>query len=663
MFNNHFHYPCVFLSLCYNQRIVLIFLILEGQMAPRASFKDRFKYAIDNTFSKGPSALILWLGVLSLGIVALGGLAVSALKIPVNADGQTVGFFEAAWEALMRTFDAGTMGGDEGWGFRAVMLLVTVGGIFVISTLIGVLTSGVEGKLEELRKGRSRVLEAGQTVILGWSEQIFTILSELAEANANQARSCVVIMAEKDKVEMEDEIAARLDGPGRMRVVCRTGSPIEETDLDLVSLNTSKSVIVLSPENSEEADAEVIKTVLAIVNYPKRRSAPYHITAELTRAENSDVAKMVGRDEVEVVQTGGIIARIIAQTCRQSGLSVVYTELMDFGGDEIYTPELPQLTGKPYGEILNAFKKNAVMGLVKQGTAVLNPPMDTVLAAGDRVVLIAADDDQVFTDGVPEIDESVFARPAVVNAKPERTILLGWNWRAPLLLCELDNYVAAGSEVVVVGDSEGLAEKVAQVKSGLKHQKLTFKPGRITERALLESLDLYSFDHVILLCYSDDLPAQKADAQTLITLLHLRDMADRKGHDFSVVSEMLDIRNRNLAEVSQADDFIVSDKLISLLLTQVSENKMLNGVFTDLFDPEGSEAYISPAGQFVKAGVPVNFYTVVESARRQGRTAIGYMLAAEARQSAKAYGVHLNPDKSMKITFGEKDKIVLLAED
>lgn len=631
-------------------------------MAAKASFKERFKYAVDNTFSKGPSALILWLAVASLVIVALGGLVVSAFHFDVNGEGP-VGFTEAAWESLMRTFDAGTMGGDTGWGFRLAMLFVSIGGIFVISTLIGVLTSGVEGKLEELRKGRSRVIESNHTVILGWSEQIFTILSELVAANANQPKSCVVIMAERDKVEMEDEIASRLDSAGRTRIVCRTGSPIEASDLDLVSLNTSKSIIVLSPENSAEADAEVIKSVLAIVNYAKRRSEPYHITAELMKVENGDVAKMVGKDEVEIVQTGGIIARIIAQTCRQSGLSVVYTELMDFGGDEIYTPELPQLTGKQYGAALNLFKKNTVMGLVKNGAAALNPPMDTVIEPGDRVVLIAEDDDKILLDGAPAVDEASIASGSAVKSKPERTMILGWNWRAPLLLRELDNYVAAESEAVVVGDIEGLKDTALALKSDLKNQKLSFKAGSITDRALLESLDLYNYDHIILLCYSDDLESQKADAQTLITLLHLRDMADKKGHDFAVVSEMLDIRNRNLAEISQADDFIVSDKLVSLLLTQVSENKALNSVFTDLFDPEGSEVYILPAGQFVKTGAAVNFYTVVESARRQGKTAIGYRLASEAHKAEKAYGVHLNPDKGEFFTFDANDKVILLAED
>jgi hypothetical protein len=54
----------------------------------------------------------------------------------------------------------------------------------------------------------------------------------------------------------------------------------------------------------------------------------------------------------------------------------------------------------------------------------------------------------------------------------------------------------------------------------------------------------------------------------------------------------MDIRNRNLAEIARADDFIVSNQVINLLLTQISENKQLRAVFSDLLAPEGSEIYL-----------------------------------------------------------------------
>ena len=102
----------------------------------------------------GPIALIGWLALLSLVVIALAGGRARAARHRARGR-RAAGFGEAMWESLMRTLDAGTMGGDEGWAFRVVMLMVTLGGIFVVSALIGVLTSGIEGKLDELRKGRS----------------------------------------------------------------------------------------------------------------------------------------------------------------------------------------------------------------------------------------------------------------------------------------------------------------------------------------------------------------------------------------------------------------------------------------------------------------------------------------------------------------------------
>jgi hypothetical protein len=125
---------------------------------------------------------------------------------------------------------------------------------------------------------------------------------------------------------------------------------------------------------------------------------------------------------------------------------------------------------------------------------------------------------------------------------------------------------------------------------------------------------------------------------------------------------MLDVRNRELAEVTGADDFIVSDHLASLMMCQVSENRELSTVFEDLISPEGSELYLKPATDYVQPGVPLDFYTLVEAARRRGEVAVGYRLEGETGDPEASYGVHLNPDKSRLIKFDERDKLIVLAQ-
>jgi len=148
-----------------------------------------------------------------------------------------------------------------------------------------------------------------------------------------------------------------------------------------------------------------------------------------------------------------------------------------------------------------------------------------------------------------------------------------------------------------------------------------------------------------------------------VTLLRLRQIAEQYGHPFSIVNEMLDVRKRDLAEVTRADDFIVSDQLVSLMLAQISENTELATVFDDLFDPEGSELYLKPAVDYVQLGRPVNFYTVVEAAKRRGEVAVGYRQYADSHNPLKSYGVRVHPAKSMLVTFADQDRIIVLAED
>jgi len=631
----------------------------------QAAWRDRARYAFDNFMARGTRALILGLFVVSLllilltaGVVTLAGLA----------QDQGFDFPTLLWRNLLRTLDPGTMGGDEGSGpFLFVMLAVTLGGIFVISTLIGIINSGIEGRLSELRKGRSRVIEREHTVILGWSQQIHTVITEIVAANSNHPGRSIVVLADRDPVEMEEEIRSRLGrhGAGRTRLVFRSGSPTDVGDLAIASVQTSRSIVVLAPE-TDDPDARVIKSILAVTNHAGRRPEPYHIVAEIRDRANLEIARMVGRDEVEFILAEEVIARIAAQTCRQSGLSVVYAELLDFGGDEIYMAPAGPFVGRTYGETLAAFADASPIGLLPLGgRPSLNPPGGTVIRAGDQLIVIAEDDDRITVATVPPppIDEA-WLRPATVrSAAPERTLVLGWNRRAAIIIAELDRYVPAGSTVTIVATPEGAAAEVARLATELTRQGVEFHEADSANRVVLDGLGVEGYDHIIVLCDSDVLDSERADARTLITLLHLRDIASRLGVDLSIVSEMLDVRDRALAEVARADDFIVSDRLISLMIAQVAENKHLNAVFADLMDPEGSEIYLKPAGDYVALGQQIPYVAIVESARRRGETAIGYRIATEASNASLAYGVHVNPAKTALVTFGPDDRVIVVAED
>lgn len=632
-------------------------------MNQKGLFWKRLQYWMDNWFTSGPTGPVLSLGALTLGIIVVAALVLyySGLA-PNNEPGYTL--IEAFWMAMVRALGGGSMGGRETvWGFRLIMFAITLGSIFVVSLLIGTLTNSITSRITELRKGRTVVLEHDHIVILGWTDQIYSILHELALANAGKDGSPIVVMAQQDKTFMEDNVRRKLGTRRHARIICRTGNPMETDDLKILNLNAASSIIILSPE-SDSRDADVIKTVLAITNHPQRRKEPYNIVAGICDPRNFAVAQVAGRGEVEWIPMGVLVARVIAQTSRQSGLSVVYSELLNYRDNEIYFHEDRTLNARKFGEVLSLFQRDAVIGIYRQdGQAQLNPPVDTILQSGDQVIVVSHDREKICAD--PEA--KYFAQEAHINLdplpqpKPERTLILGWNWRVPIVIENLEQYVLTGSEVVVVTDQRGIKDVVLDLRLRLKNLKLRVVRGDITDRLTLEKLNLGTFDHVIVMSYSDTLSLQQADASSMVALLHLRDLADKHRHAFTLTSEMMDDRNRKLAMVTRADDFVVSDRLVSMMMAQVAENRSVNKVFEDLLNAEGSEIYLRPACSYVRAGESTPFATVVEAARRRGEVAIGYRLAAHLRDAERYFGVVLNPPKNENVNFGESDRVIVLS--
>ena len=626
------------------------------------SMRQRVRYAFDNTLSKGTPALIAWLAILTIAFLAVASVLLVLIGVaPQTEDGVVLSFPELLWHNLMRTLDAGTMGGDTGSAaYLLMMLVVTLGGVFIVGTLIGLISNGVGNQIEELRKGRSLVAETDHIVILGWNDRIFAIVGELILGNEHRKRSVIVIMADRDKVSMDDEVRERISEFKTTKIVCRRGNPIDLGDLKIVNFNAARAIIVLSPEG-DDPDAEVIKTILAVTNHPERREEKFHLVAEIREHRNMEPARLVGRDEAQLIETGETIARVVAQTCRQTGLSGVYTELLDYGGDEIYFKKDRALDNLSFADALFACDTSLVIGVkTAAGIVQLNPPMDHRFAPGDEAIVIAADAAAVrFDRHAPSIDASLLHEKSASAERPEKTLLLGWSSRAPIIIRELDNYVGAGSLMTVVADSPSIDGAIDALRPMLTRQELDFRRGDSSDRAAIESVNPEQYEHIIVLCYSDDLPVQKADAKTLVTLLHLRDIETKSGSNrYSIVSEMLDVRNRELAKVTQADDFIVSENLTSLLVAQVTENRDLRAVFDDIFDSDGSEIYLRPASDYVALGKPMSFWHVVEAARRRGEVAIGYRVAGN-----NGDGVRVNPPKSASVSFDTEDRIIVLAED
>ena len=154
---------------------------------------------------------------------------------------------------------------------------------------------------------------------------------------------------------------------------------------------------------------------------------------------------------------------------------------------------------------------------------------------------------------------------------------------------------------------------------------------------------------------------EKADAATLFTLINLRQIRKENNSKFTILSEVLNSKNAELISIEKSDDFVMSEKIINLMLSQLSENPSLNEFFNELMQPDGSEIYFRQIADYVDTNSDVNFKMLVESAIKNSETAFGFRINKEAKDKSKNFGIYLNPDKLVERKFNKNDQLIVFS--
>ncbi|GHD35283.1 CASTOR/POLLUX-related putative ion channel [Streptomyces galbus] len=640
-------------------------------MEQRPGAGARARYWFDTTLARGTSALVGWLVLVCLAVVVPTSAALvwTSGHAPATFSGKVAAIWHLTGETMR-------LGGTTGSPARvALSVLLALVALVYVSTLVGLITTGLTERLIALRRGRSKLLERGHVVVLGWSEQVFTVVSELVAAGANQRRSAVAILADRDKTAMEESLQSKVGPTGRTRLICRSGPSADPAVLALTSPATADSVIVLPPDASR-GDADVVKALLALRATARGGDVPVPVVAAVRDSGYLLAARLAAGSRGVVLESDTVTARLIAQAARRPGLSLVHRDLLDFAGNEFYPAAHPSLAGREFGEALLSYGNASAVGLIRGGVPWLNPPARTVLEPDDQLLVIAADDDTAeLADCAPLVDERSVASPRPADTRPERLLVLGWNRRAPLVLREWGRNAPPGSVADVVADEDEATVRAAYEAGGGHGDggddsgdgdgsdwTCVALRGDTTRPETLAGLDLASYDSVVVLGQEPRAgePPEEPDTRTLVTLLVLRHLERRTGRALPVVTELTDDGNRPLAPLGPGADVIISGKLIGLLMAQISQNHHLADVFDELFSAGGTQIHLRSAADYVVTGHETAFATVVAAARDRGECAIGYRSHAEARR-APGYGLRLNPPKADRRRWSDGDEVVVIA--
>lgn len=655
-------------------------------LRPADQRKVRFRYRFDTFMAKGGGSIFKALtATFVVTFLAIGILRGALLLIfpEVAQQHEDLGFFGNLYITFLEITDPGNMAQDiySSVAYKVFAVLAGIAGIVMLSALIAFITTAMDQKIYELKRGRSKVIEEGHTLILGWNEQrIIETVRELIVANESEKDACVVILADKDKEVLDDVLRLRIRNSGTTRIVTRSGDVSSMTNLDMVSLETCKSVIILAScddtdndERKASSDAKAIQTVLATMGN-KIDDDEFSVVVEIFNPTHRDIVRSTFPDHVVTVNTSDILAKLLVQTSRSAGLSVVYNEILSFDGCEMYFVD-GEWGARTFGDASYHFPDGVPMGIREsQGRIVMNPSPNTVLQPNDQILILANDDSTIDFHEHPIAEPKEFPLSGRRQTQQiESELMIGWTQKSPAIIREFADYITAGSRIDILLKNPA-NDQVARIEA-LNDELESIQVGLIQKDCLnideLLSVKPFEYDNIIILAGNAgegaNVDAARIDSENIVALLLLRRIFSQypdESRNTKLITEILDSQNDALVAKAGVHDVIISNRLVSMIMAQISESRDIEKIYDDIFQEDGSEIYLKPAHlYFDEFPVEVAFADMMAIAQKRDEVCIGVKIKSLESDQASNNGISLIPEKSKTYSLQKDDSLVVLAED
>jgi ion channel POLLUX/CASTOR len=632
------------------------------------SLRTRLRYNFDSSFGAGPAGALKWLlgtiAVLSVPLMLAVQITQETTKVPILGKALTLTdaphgvqkWIDAYYQTFLIFLGKATFTSST-WTARIFAWLGIAISMVITATLFGFVITNVNGAMAKLKKGRGLVIEEGQTTIIGWTPQIFSMITQIEKSNESEERQGIlVIIANVGRELMVDEVHSRVGETKHTRIIFKSGDPANPRVLAESSISKSKNIIVLG--NYWALTTQLILAIQACL--PAKSTIP--IIAEISDENTANILKSASKTPVYSLNREDFVSRITAHSVLQPGITNVILDLLDFDGSEIYVKGFKQAEGKTFGEIQQSF--NAIpLGIFKANNEViLAPDAATRVEEGDRIVGLAVDFSKFTWRNTESSSASlapVVSLEKTVN-KPENILIIGWSRLARFSVLEISKVCAPGTKFTFFAQ---VGRVPLEDYNGLEHPNISIDIRQTsgTAEELSAMLNSQEFTRIGVFGYKTrGLPMPESEAITLLTctqIAHDQRNPNCKSKDAFVVAEIQDVGNTSLAHQIDLDDLVISDRLSTLMMSQLAETNELGEVFNELFGPRGAFIQAKPASAYLELGKAMTFEEIQRIGQAHGDIILGYQ--EHASTQAMPFTI-LDPGRSTVLTPNDEMSFVVL---
>lgn len=553
------------------------------------------------------------------------------------------------------------------------LVVIVISMITFTGSLIGYVTNVISNLINSANNSSVALKISDHFVILGWNNRASEIINDLLFCPEPQK---VVVLADSSREEIITEIRERLadtiahenrelaasvpDAPwfckklwyrrrrlkNNLTIIVREGDIFSSVQLNNIQLEKARSIIILGgslrgnnpaarneseQELTEKDDNRTVKTLMQVVDITSRSTSndDQKIVVEVENNWTGALVRKIinakqklGKCRVVPFQVHNVMGQLLSQFSLMPELNLVYRELFSNKGASFYAVQ-QQKPADPlqFVDSCLAHHRRAV-----PLTFITDHQTETdycyYMAENSRDISVQSD----VSAGSCELE---LQRDYWLSEK--YVLILGSNSKMDNIMRSFKAFCLEWSDeahpsmvhITIVDEEEKLKRYGYYQDYPFVEQCV---PARINEeetisRAICDFISAHPHNASLLILSDDTVDTGDIDAKTMTYLIYARESfsrikAARSGAapDLDIVAEIIDPRHVDIIRSYDVHNVVISNRYISKMITQLSEDYELFNFYSDIMtydveestDHEGREIYIKKAGDYFSVLPPEN---------------------------------------------------------
>ena len=514
------------------------------------------------------------------------------------------------------------------------IVIVVIGMVLFSGAIIATVTTALRTFIDKKSRAKGKIIVNNHFVILNWSSKVPEMIYNLMLKGFKQN---IVILSDKNKEYVDSELKSLfLTNDVKQKIkanlIIKEGDSLLRGNLEDISIEQASQICVMAKEGMVDVDDDDVvnadllnlKIVLKLGSFKLKEDCQIVVETDSdeARAQIDGLSRKLAslrKLNITSMSFNKKIGQIIAQSLVMPQMSNLYSELFSFEGSQFYSLESEQ-------EIDEYMRKHTdAIPVHKDGNLF-------VLSTSDKLCGAEREQEYYHERKFELTNNSVAPKAAI--------FVIGENNKTKFLLNSLQR-----------------SHEYGDIEFTYKHYE------KADNKELINDLKETEGEKKVLILSDDKVSSDSYDANVFVSLIELSKAFSSK-EEITYITELLDSRNLSSVKDFNIQNTIISNKMMSILITQLALNKSSKKFFEKVLTVSSMkkandfDIVIRGVNQLIKIDEDIKFESKADLLRTFYNTFDGHRILIGLVQDNQIKLLDFNQDAKEDIILKKEDSFI-----